>query len=260
MGRWFDQVAPAQRVSRPLLPAPVKGRRSRHSGEGGAPGCGAGHRAGPRQCAGANRGDTKRVEAAKEGEHSGIPHLRSPAGAAADDRQIAGRRIGETVGRRQPGPPAASIGGRTRAAIETTPIVRATSIGSTPGHRARRRDGPVRHVCTFWVAVAAVRRAWHPSWPRTAKHRAGAAERPATVAAPKNPHGNMFRHRSPASTGSAPAPPERPGSALSPHARRAELRYSRRALRHRNIAPMPQPAPAASGTNHHADRRLPLCR
>ena len=38
--RGFDQVAPAERVSRPLLPAPVKGQRSRHSGEGAAPSCG----------------------------------------------------------------------------------------------------------------------------------------------------------------------------------------------------------------------------
>jgi hypothetical protein len=45
--------------------------------------------------AGADRGDTKRIEAAQEGEHSGIPHLRSPAGAAADNRHIAGRRIGD---------------------------------------------------------------------------------------------------------------------------------------------------------------------
>jgi len=40
-GGGFDQVAPAEQVSRPLLPAPtVKGQRSRHSGEEAAPGCG----------------------------------------------------------------------------------------------------------------------------------------------------------------------------------------------------------------------------
>jgi|SRR5580704_2235871 hypothetical protein len=32
--------------------------------------------------AGADRGDTKRIEAGQEGEHNGIPDLRSPAGAA----------------------------------------------------------------------------------------------------------------------------------------------------------------------------------
>jgi hypothetical protein len=37
------------------------------------------------------------VEAAQEGEHNGILELLAPAGAAADDRHIAGRRIGGTV-------------------------------------------------------------------------------------------------------------------------------------------------------------------
>jgi hypothetical protein len=39
----------------------------------------------------AHGGDTKRVEAAQEGEHRGILDLRSPAGAAADDRHTFGR-------------------------------------------------------------------------------------------------------------------------------------------------------------------------
>jgi hypothetical protein len=66
-GGGFDQVAAAEQVSRPLLPAPVKGQRSRHSGEGAAPGCGG---AAVEQAGGtederarADRGDTKRIEA-----------------------------------------------------------------------------------------------------------------------------------------------------------------------------------------------------
>jgi hypothetical protein len=94
------KVAPAERLSRPLLPAPVKGQRSRHSGEGAAPGCGgaAVEQAGGTEDerAGANRGDTKRVEAhgRRTSRHPG-PAL--PGGAATEDRQIAGRRIGGTV-------------------------------------------------------------------------------------------------------------------------------------------------------------------
>jgi hypothetical protein len=66
-GGGFDQVASAEQVSRPLLPAPtVKGQRSRHSGEEAAPGCGgaAVEQAGGTEDerAGADRGDTKRIE------------------------------------------------------------------------------------------------------------------------------------------------------------------------------------------------------
>jgi hypothetical protein len=82
-GSGFDQVAPADRLSRPLLPAPsVKGRQSRQPGDAAAPG----------GCQGP----------AGEGDWADRGAIVTP-----------------------------SIAGRTRAAIETTPIVPATSIGST---------------------------------------------------------------------------------------------------------------------------------
>jgi hypothetical protein len=147
-GGGLDQVAPAERVSRPLQPAPVKGQRSRHSGEGAAPGCGgaAVEQAGGTEDerAGANRGDTKRVEAHGKANIAASwtraprrgRHRRSSNCRAAHRQNCAGRR---QSGRRPraAGPAAcaivtASIAGRMRAAIETTPIVPATSIGSTP--------------------------------------------------------------------------------------------------------------------------------
>ena len=98
----------------------------------------------------ANAPPLRRADRGPRTDEHRHPRPALPGRAATDDRHIAGRRIGETAlgGDSQARRPLRSPA--ERAAIETTPIVPATSIGSTPGHRTRRRGGPVRHVCAFW--------------------------------------------------------------------------------------------------------------
>jgi hypothetical protein len=145
-GGGCDQMAAAERVSRPLLPAPVKGQRSRHSGEGAAPGCdgAAVEQAGSAEDKGAGADDTQRIQAAQEGEHRGILELRWPAEAAADDRH---RRA--ACRRNRPKattvrPPARATGPAACA------IVTASIAGKTrAGHRDDANRSPyVDRLCT----------------------------------------------------------------------------------------------------------------
>jgi len=173
----------------------------------------------------------------------------SNSGSGAGDAEREGGRWFRSSGRRGAGEPASSAG--PRQAIETTPIVPAGSIGSTPGHRAQRRGGPVRRVCAFWVVstgIATVRRARHPSRPRTAKHRGGNGTS-ATVAAPKPQE--YVADRSPISAGH-PRSTRAARLRASPPARQAE-RHSRTVLTLRCTAP-DSPSQAVSRIS---SRRVP---
>ena len=175
----------------------------------------------------AGGGGTKRIEAAP-GDARRHPELRRQPGTGADHGSQRSRHVGGTV----PGDDsqAAGEGDRTRGMRDRDRLDRRQN-GARPSRRHRsfrpRRSAlhrVIEHGAEAGRFVTFARiprlrsrpcaRAWQ-SWLRTAKHRAGAANAPATVAAPKNPQGNTFRHRSPASTGLPPLPTSGPAPRLA---------------------------------------------
>jgi hypothetical protein len=132
----------------------LRNTRSRHSTIDAAPPIHSQKRANAPLLRRADRGP-------RAGEHRGILDLRCPAGPPQTIVKSQGGASAKPYPATTVRPPAratgpaacaivtASIAGRTRAGVETTPIVPPPRRAALNHRRERRRGRPVRHVCAF---------------------------------------------------------------------------------------------------------------